>query len=70
MIPFICATELPPEVEEFCEAQDYPLHCDSAIVEVDLEEENPLASWLQSKGYQFSPKEVDRGWGHIALMGS
>lgn len=70
MIPFICATTLPPDVEEFCVAQDYPLHCDSGIVEVDLEEENPLAAWLQSEGYQFSPKEVDRGWGHIALMGS
>lgn len=62
MIPFICASTLPPEVEEFCAARDHPLHCDSGVVEVDLEEENPLASWLQNKGYQFSAKEKLRGW--------
>ena len=70
MIPFFCATELPPDVEEYCIEHGHPVHYDSGVVEVELREPNPLAAWLESLGYEFSPREKKRGWGHIALMGS
>jgi len=70
MIPMIDATDLPSDVEEYCMEHDYPLHYDSAVVQVYLGEENPLADWLRSKGHEFTPADEKRGWGHIGLVGS
>ena len=70
LIPFICASELTPELEEHCLEKDYPLHGDSGVIEVDLGGGDPFAAWLEQQGYRFSQTEIDRGWGHIALLGT
>jgi hypothetical protein len=70
MIPMIDATDLPPDVEEYCMEHDHPLHCDSGVVQVELRIANPLAFWLRMEGYEFSSAEEKRGWGNIALVGS
>jgi len=70
MIPYVDAGDLPIEVEEYCIEHDFPVHCDSAIVQVPLDESNPLASWLIQQGHSFSPEEFNRGWGTIALQGT
>lgn len=67
MIPYV--SDLPCDVEEYC--LDRGWDGTSTVVEVSLDDGgNPLATWLKSQGYEFSPKEIDWGWGHIALMGS
>lgn len=70
LIPMINAEDLPEEVLEWCIDHDYPVHCDSAIIEIPLDEPNPMRTWLTKKGVIFSSEEVDRGWGHAALMGT
>ena len=70
MIPMIDAGDLPPDVEEYCIEHEHPLHYDTGVVQVDLEDENPLAAWIQAQGYEFSPREKKRGWGNIAMVGT
>ena len=38
MIPYVDAGDLPPDVEEYCIEMDYPVHCDSAVVQVVLDD--------------------------------
>ena len=70
MIPMLNADSLPSEVIEWCLDHDYPLHGSHDIAEVDLKKENPMWTWLTEQGYQFSQKEIDWGWGHVAIFGS
>lgn len=70
LIPFLCADQLPDDLLEYCLDREWPTHYSSGVVEVDLDSENPMSIWLKSQGYEFSPKEIKRGWGHVAILGS
>ncbi len=70
MIPMLDALDFPHEVEEYCIDCDYPVHCASEVVQVNLEEPNPLADWMRQQGYVFSPEEKDRGYTCVGIMGS
>jgi len=70
MIPMIDAGDLPLDVEGYCAEHGHPLHYDTGMVRVDLENGNPLAEWLQEQGYEFSLREKKRGWGNIVMIGT
>lgn len=70
MIPLFDAGDFPPEVEEYCVEHDFPVHCSSGIVEVDLDEPNPLAGWILGEGYEFPAEDWDRGFSRVGIMGT
>lgn len=70
MIPLLYAAKLPGELLEYCMDQEWSTHYDSDVVQVDLKDENPMATFLKEQGYEFSPEEIKRGWGYVALLGS
>ena len=45
MIPCICATDLPPEVEEWFMEHDYSTHYQNEVVDV-YESDHVFAKWL------------------------
>ncbi|MHC4188388.1 MAG: hypothetical protein ACYSUB_01710 [Planctomycetota bacterium] len=68
LIPLVRAVDLPDEVLEYCvDDSDWPTHYESGIVQVTLRDGNVMAMWLEAQGYEFSPSEIKRGWGYIAL---
>lgn len=70
LVPMLNAGNLPDDVVEQCLDSGYSLHCSDDIIEVDLEEENPMLTWLTEQGYEFPLDAVKRGWGHVAIKGS
>jgi len=70
MIPLIDAGDFPPEVEDYCIEHEIPTHYDSAVVQVDLRDGNPLAKWLLTRGYVVTLVDERRGWAHIAVQGT
>lgn len=70
MIPLVCADEMPDDVIHYCDDKNYPTHCSSDVVDVDLEDNNKLVAWMIEKGYKFTEQELQDGWAWIAIMGS
>lgn len=68
-IPLVEARDLPLDVVMYCTDQEYSLHCDSGIVQVDLRDGNPLADWLLRQGYNVTLVDEHRGYALIALEG-
>ncbi len=70
MVPLLDASQLPSELLEYCLDQEWPTHYESSVIQVDLEDENPMSAYLEEQGYEFLPSEINRGWGLVALLGS
>ena len=67
MIASVEAMDMPHDVEEQCMENDWPLHCDNGIADVE-NNDNPFANWLRSMGYEFQCKPDDSDW--IGIFGS
>ena len=64
MIPAVEATDMPPDVLEWCAENDIPTHYDSTIAQVwtdEGEEMNPFAKWLVEIGVEKNWPQAD-GW--------
>ena len=70
MGPMLDAAKLPDDLLMYCVDQEWPTHYASEVIQVDLKVENPMATWLAEQGYEFLPREIKRGWGRVALLGS
>ena len=70
MVPLLDAAALPDDLLEYCLDQEWSTHYASDVIQVDLEDENPMATYLKEQGYEFPPNETKRGWGYVALLGS
>lgn len=70
IIPLIKARDLPWPVINWCVDNEYPVHCGSAVIEIPINEPNPMLTWLTDVGFTFSPEEVKRGWGYAAIQGT
>jgi len=54
-IPAVAATDMPPEVEEWCIDNEYSTHYQNDIAQVE-NDGNPFAKWLIKNGYKFKSK--------------
>lgn len=67
LVPMLDINIIPDDVIEWCLDHDYTLHDSNDIMEVDLEEDNPMLAWLTQEGYEFPPEAVYRGWGYVVI---
>ena len=69
-VPLVCADMVPDDLLEYFLDKDYSTHCSHDVVSVDLEDGNPLATWLIAEGHKFTKQEQFDGWAWVAIMGS
>ena len=55
-IPAIEASDMPSEVEDWCVENDYSIHYQNDIAQVE-NDGNPFAKWLIENGYKFKAKK-------------
>ncbi len=69
----VCAEDLPPEVEGWCDDNDISTHCEESLIRIwrntNPETTNPLFMWLVTEGVdmeEFSNKNQF----YVALIGT
>ncbi len=60
------ASDMPEDVESYCDENDISTHCDNDIISVE-DDGNPFALWLKSLGYKF-PDDLRPVW--IGIFGT
>ena len=63
-ITAVDATDMPPEVEEWCLENDVSLHYENSMVQVE-DDGNPFANWLKENGFMFK-----KDWEWIGVFGT